>query len=96
MPAPPLGHDDKASVHLDVAILEILDIDVVSSILGMKYALRMQWRDSRVTFRNLKGETFMNAVNEDDADKIWIPEVVYTNTKDMDGSMVRKRLHFRI
>ena len=54
--------------------------------LGSRMTLR--WRDSRVRFRNLKRETYLNTVTPEDAAKIWYPQVVFYNTEEMKATKV--------
>ena len=40
----------------------------------------MQWKENRVTYHNLKKETSLNALTDEDIKRIWLPFVVYDNT----------------
>ena len=44
--------------------------------------------NSRVKFRNLKREMYLNTVSTEDAAKIWYPQVVFYNTEDMKATKV--------
>merc|ERR1712117_1010429 len=48
----------------------------------LKYRMTLKWKDSRVEFRNLKQENFLNTLSTDEAGKIWYPRVVFYNTRD--------------
>merc|ERR1712214_277991 len=50
----------------------------------LQYRMTLRWRDSRVKFRNLKKENFLNTVGREDAAKIWYPQLTFYNTKDME------------
>merc|ERR1712224_47073 len=52
--------------------------------MSLQYRLTLKWKDSRVSFRNLKIDTYLNTVGNEDAIKIWYPQVVFYNTKDME------------
>jgi hypothetical protein len=52
--------------------------------------MTLMWRDPRLTFHNLKNETYQNTIGIVDAEKIWQPVVVFYNTKDRDETKVRK------
>ena len=42
--------------------------------------LSLQWKENRVRYQNLKKETFLNALTDDDIETIWLPLIVYDNT----------------
>jgi hypothetical protein len=54
--------------------------------------MTMRWRDERLTFHNLKNETYLNTVGKEDGEKIWQPVVVFYNTKDWEETKVTKNL----
>jgi hypothetical protein len=49
----------------------------------------LDWKDSRVTFRNLKTESYLNTVGSKDAEKIWYPKVLFYNTENMEETKVK-------
>ena len=40
----------------------------------------MVWVDDRATYQHLKNRTSLNALQESDVEKLWLPEVIYENT----------------
>ena len=41
----------------------------------------LEWRESdRVVYNNLKKDTSLNALSDDDIRKLWLPRVIYDNT----------------
>jgi hypothetical protein len=53
-----------------------------------QFKMKLRWRDPRVTFHNLKNETYLNTIGKDDVDKIWLPNIVFYNTKDREEAQV--------
>ena len=52
-------------------------------IIRIRWALiqiSMRWNETRVTYHNLKNQTSLNALTDDDVQKIWLPIIVYDNT----------------
>ena len=54
----------------------------------LQYRITLKWKDSRVKFRNLKHDAFLNTVGTDDAAKIWYPKVVFYNTREKEKTEV--------
>ena len=54
----------------------------------LQYTLILRWIDSRVTFRNLKAETFVNTIDTYDASKFWYPKLLLYNTVDKEDTKV--------
>ena len=77
-----------AKIHLSINVIEVLDLNEVDSAMVLQYRMTLRWRDSRVKFRNLKKENFLNTVGTSDAEKIWYPQVVFYNTRDMEETKV--------
>ena len=88
VPAPPMEGDLLANIHLSVDVTTVLNLDEVESIMTLQYTLTLKWMDSRVTFRNLKYETFINTIDTQDASKIWYPKLLFDNTLDKEDTKV--------
>ena len=69
---------------------QVLNLEEVESTMTMQYNLLLEWRDTRVTFRNLRHETFLNTMGKEDALKVWYPKVLFYNTEGMEETKVRK------
>ena len=80
--------DTLAKIYSSVEVARFLDLDDVSGIMTLQYQLTLKWKDSRVAFRNLKDMTFLNALNNEDAAKIWYPQVVLYNTENQEKTQV--------
>ena len=68
---------------------QVIRLEEVESTMTLQYTLLLEWRDTRVTFRNLRQETFLNTMGKEDALKVWYPKVVFYNTEDMAETKVR-------
>lgn len=88
VPAPPSKGQLLADINISVDIVSVLDLIEVDSVMTVIFKLTLRWRDSRVTFRNLKDKSFLNMVGRDDASKIWYPRVIFYNTRNMEETQV--------
>ena len=80
--------EEKAIVIMHIDIISILAISEVSEIFTVKFQLSIEWKDQRLTFRNLKADHFFNLVNIEEAESIWMPAIVFENTPSMRRSKV--------
>ena len=60
----------------------IQDIQEVAQYLELKFKISLQWKDARVRFYNLKDDENMNSLTLDEQLMIWIPSIVFWNTKN--------------
>ena len=80
-------------VSLTIDIWSVLGIYEVEEKFRVKFSIAMTWKDSRLTFLNLKDDSDLNTVSLDEAQRIWLPIVVFENTEDMVLSIVSEILH---
>ena len=48
----------------------------------LKYILYLQWKDLRLTYRNLQSDSMSNLLNAAQMTQIWFPILTFTNTED--------------
>ena len=88
VPVPPLTDEPLANILLEVEIISVQELKEVDAIMTLQYKLSFKWKDSRISFQNLKSHDFLNSVGSYDAKKIWHPNVVFFNTRDMEQTKV--------
>ena len=54
----------------------------------LQFKLQLSWYDPRVTFLNLKKDSHMNSLTNEDATKVWYPKVTFYNTDEMEETEV--------
>ena len=75
---PPASGKKKTEIIVSAEINGITDIDQMSMTFRGDIKLRLQWRDSRLKFKDLgSDETFLN---EHHRDQIWLPPLIFSNT----------------
>ncbi len=50
--------------------------------------MSLRWKDSRISFSNLKANSFLNTLGSVDAAKIWYPQILFFNTEDKEETKV--------
>ena len=77
-----------ADVFLSIDVIKVLNLEEVDESMVLKYRMTLKWKDSRVEFRNLKKENYLNTLSSDEAAKIWYPRIVFFNTRDTEETKV--------
>ena len=73
----------KSQVTMNVDMWSILGIHEVEEKFKVKFSITMTWKDTRVTFLNLKEDSDQNTVALNEARRIWLPILVFENTESM-------------
>ena len=87
-PPPPMDNANFTEIFLSINVIEVLDLNEVNAAMVLQYRMTLRWRDPGIKFKNLKKENFLNTVGREDAAKIWYPQVVFYNTREMEETKV--------
>ena len=68
------------TVNVTITLLKMMGIDEDKNTIDLKFEIMLEWLDYRLSFNNLKEQTYLNALTEDDKKSIWLPIVVFDNT----------------
>lgn len=60
----------------------VQDIQEVAQYLELKFEINLKWKDARVIFYNLKQDENMNSLTLEEQMTLWIPTIVFWNTKN--------------
>ena len=78
---PPIKPDQKpVDVSVSIDVLKLVDINEKDYSIEIQFEISMKWIENRVTYHNLKEKDSLNALEEKDIEKLWLPEVIYENT----------------
>ena len=82
---PPVGLNEEddltpVPVYVSLTLLRVVDIKEEDYSIELQIEINLQWREIRASYHNLKTETYLNALSEDEIYRLWLPLVVYTNT----------------
>ena len=59
----------------------VQDIQEVSQYIELKFQLKLNWKDGRVLFYNLKIDEALNSLSLEEQFTLWTPTIVFWNTK---------------
>ena len=68
------------SVGVSLRLLALMNIDENENTMDLQFEIILDWKDSRISYSNLKNEVYLNALPKENIESIWLPLVVYENT----------------
>ena len=72
---------ENVSVSVSIELLKLVDINEEDYSIEIQFEISLLWKDTRLTFHNLKpSDSVLNALSQEDIEKLWLPKVVYENT----------------
>ncbi len=77
----------SSRVTLSASVLRLGSIDEVAMTFRAKVAISLSWRDRRLRFRDLQGEQKQNLLGEEEAGRIWFPDVSMENAVGEGGAI---------
>ena len=82
---PPIGRGKDgstipANVNISITLMKVVEIEETDHSIHLQFQISLQWKENRVRYQNLKEETSLNALTDDDIKTIWLPLIVYDNT----------------
>ena len=88
-----LAQDDTiipVTVDIAMVLLKIVEIEEEEHSIDFQFEIILKWRDNRVFYHNLKKDTSLNALSEEDVRRLWLPLVIYANTDQKKMTRFRK------
>ena len=80
----------KVPINVSIDILKILDINEVEGTFKVSFELHSSWFDDRLIYANLKRDTDLNTLTEQEKEDLWTPNIVFSNTESQD-SVIKDR-----
>ena len=68
-------------LNTSIEIINILDLDEVTSKMTLQLKLTVQWIDPRLEYVDLKNDQNLNRLTPQETQDIWMPTLVFTNTR---------------
>ena len=85
---PPFSKSGKAIKPVDVKvaieIFRVMSVDEENQFIELQFGIRLEWNDYRLTYHNLNSNLTLNALSAKEIESIWLPQVMYTNTKQIE------------
>ena len=93
---PPSG-TKTLPVEVSAQVWAILNIQEVEQLTNLQFQLSLKWFDARLQYYNLKVDENMNSLVYKEKQKLWVPSIVFQNTKSQVTSQndVKSRMTVR-
>ena len=88
---PPGSPEDPLNVTVSVDLLRLVDINEEDYSIDIQFEISLMWKDERVRFHNLKQRETLNALTEEDVEKLWLPKVIFENTEQKESTRLGER-----
>ena len=94
---PPIGsHPDNPKtlasvpVRVFIILLKIIDIEEVRHSTEVQFGIEMEWYESRALFNNVKKNSAMNVLTQQDIKRLWHPLITYANTTQKEMTIIER------
>ena len=84
---------DKTQVAISISILKIVSMEEVQHKIDLQFEITLEWKENRAIYHNLKKETSLNAMTDNDIETLWLPYVIYANTDMKEAVQLDNGLH---
>ena len=99
---PPFIFDSKndrtipTEVSITMTVLSIINIAEVNHGFTLKFVFGMEWYDHRLKYQNLKKRRSNNALTYEEIKNIWIPHLIFGNTKASEATLGKRSTELTI
>ena len=96
---PPISQAQDGSiipvqVIVSLDLMRVVEIKEIFHSIRLQFRLTLQWRENnRVLYQNLKRETTLNVLTENDKQRLWLPRIVYENTDQKESIYILTTNH---
>ena len=74
------GSPIPADVSISITLMKVVEIEEVDHSIHLQFEISMEWKENRVSYKNLKSKSSLNALTSEDISRLWLPLVIYYNT----------------
>ena len=73
-----------AQVNISVILIKIVKMEEVDHKITFQFSIILEWREPRAKYHNLKTKTSLNILTDSMMEQLWLPNVIYTNTDQVE------------
>ena len=74
------GAIKPVQVNISMRLLKMMGIAESENTIDLQIEIILKCNDQRITYHNLKNESFLNALTVDEMGTLWLPVVIFANT----------------
>ena len=71
-------------VNVSLILFKVVDIEEEDHSIELQFQIILEWKENRATYHNLKPESYLNALSQEEINKLWLPLVVFLNTDQLE------------
>ena len=84
---PPINSSHPyVNVSVSIDLLSLVDINEPDYSIEIQFEIMLSWKENRAKYNNLKKVEALNALNQGDIEKLWLPEVIFENTDQKEST----------
>ena len=68
------------NVSISITLMKVVEIEETDHSIHLQFQISLQWKENRVKYLNLKHDSALNALLDDDIETLWLPLILYDNT----------------
>ena len=85
---PPINSSDPVNVIISIDLFRLVHIDEEDYSIEIQFEIMLIWKEIRIKYHNLKKNTALNALTQENIQKLWLPEVIYENTDQKESTRI--------
>ena len=78
-------------VKVSTVLLKVVAIVEIENKIDFQFTIVMQWKENRAKFNNLKQDTSLNALTDEEISSLWLPRIIYDNTDQKEMTRLSSR-----
>ena len=78
-------------VKVSTVLLKVVAIVEIENKIDFQFTIVMQWKENRAKFNNLKQDTSLNALTDEEIYSLWLPKIIYDNTDQKEMTRLSSR-----
>ena len=80
-----------AKVNISITLMKVVEIEEVDHSIHLQFQISLKWKENRVQYQNLKKESSLNALSDDNINQLWLPLIVYDNTDQKESTRLGEK-----
>ena len=72
------------NVDVSLTLFKVVSMVEEEHSIELEFEIRLEWKENRATYHNLKLKRALNALSQADIERLWLPLVIYSNTDQME------------
>ena len=90
------GKKEKVNVNISMDLLKLVDIDEEDYSIEIQFEITLKWLENiRVTYQHLNDDRSLNALTQEDIQRLWLPKVIYENTDQKESTRLGMQFEWK-